>query len=416
MAGRPPPSSLRGLGRDGSITIRALREDATTDHHFDLGERDGGAEAIGHDGGRVSFGHSSSGQSARDGSQGPGLTARPRHLEPGQSDIYHIRAGGQSGAAAPIPLLVDRQSGVGNPFAFNHSSERHRACLAFDELLRVIFVLARAGCIPPQTAAAPRAADPAPGDLLIMERIAARHAVGLAPGAHLLSLEGIWSWLSYVSRLRAPLHLYCHCRDEIRGTPMHDCHAQSLVGAIRLLQHGGASIPSPPALRAGNWPVSDICRRFSSLVARELAGFDWPLRTAADVERLLGCPHAAPTDLVGCEFTGAVRDADEAETGRVVLSVDSREALTAGPHAVIDLRLVLGLTIWHHVFLFPPCTHQVLSDTRAGADKRLDGRSFWGIAFFIYCWCVRARMRMMEQPNTIIPDYYLRPRQTLRPW
>ena len=93
-------------------------------------------------------------------------------------------------------------------------------------------------------------------------------------------------------------------------------------------------------------------------------GFDCPLRTAADVERLLGCPHAAPTDLVGCEFTGAVRDADEAETGRVVLSVDSREPLTAGPHAVVDLRLVLGLAIWHHGFLFPPCTHQVLSDTR----------------------------------------------------
>jgi len=56
-----------------------------------------------------------------------------------------------------------------------------------------------------------------------------------------------------------------------------------------------------------------------------------------------------------------------------------------------------------------------LSDTRAGSAKRHDGRTFWGIAFFIYCWCVVAYRARIEQPNTIIPEFVMRPSQRLRP-
>ncbi|KAL3902638.1 MAG: hypothetical protein SGPRY_011984 [Prymnesium sp.] len=46
---------------------------------------------------------------------------------------------------------------------------------------------------------------------------------------------------------------------------------------------------------------------------------------------------------------------------------------------------------------------------------QVDGRSYWGIAFFIYCWCVDADRVFVEQPATIIPDFYLHPSQCVKP-
>lgn len=65
--------------------------------------------------------------------------------------------------------------------------------------------------------------------------------------------------------------------------------------------------------------------------------------------------------------------------------------------------------------LHPPCTHQVLSDVRATKAKQGDGRAFWGIALFIHAWCVRADRVVVEQPPTLIPDFYISPKQRLRP-
>lgn len=151
----------------------------------------------------------------------------------------------------------------------------------------------------------------------------------------------------------------------------------------------------------------------------ELASFEWPLRELSEFERLLSCTHASPSFLIGGEFTGAVRDeciAREApHSSRVAISVDLRACERPGPHAILDLRLVAMLKVWDEAYLYPPCTHQVLSDTTSLAAKIDDGRAFWGIAFFIYCWCVCALKLLVEQPNTVIPRYYLQPSQTLRP-
>ena len=45
----------------------------------------------------------------------------------------------------------------------------------------------------------------------------------------------------------------------------------------------------------------------AALHAEEVASFQWPLRSVEDVVRLLQTSHAAPTDIVGCEFSGAMR-------------------------------------------------------------------------------------------------------------
>jgi len=70
-------------------------------------------------------------------------------------------------------------------------------------------------------------------------------------------------------------------------------------------------------------------------------------------------------------------------------------------------------TRWRAVFAFPPCTHQTLTDRFTRHYKELDGRTFWGIALFIYVLCADSESVLVEQPDTIIPDYYRRPSQRL---
>lgn len=137
----------------------------------------------------------------------------------------------------------------------------------------------------------------------------------------------------------------------------------------------------------------------------ERASFDWPLRTLEDVERLLRCSFIAPTDLVGFEFSGAVRRALRAR-GRVALSVDLRDSEDGGMHAVLDVRLVAPLRSWERAFFFPPCHQQLRADADCLQSKIADGRAFWGCLLVIFCLCVAADVLVVEQPDTILADHY----------
>ena len=136
----------------------------------------------------------------------------------------------------------------------------------------------------------------------------------------------------------------------------------------------------------------------------ELASFTWPLTSLAEVGRLLHCSHIAPTDLVGFEFSGAVRSSLEA-VGRRALSVDYRECELGGMHAMLDVRDVLALQRWSRVFLFPPCFQQLRADEDCLQAKIDDGRAFWGCALVIFCFCVAADLLVVEQPDTIVADF-----------
>lgn len=150
--------------------------------------------------------------------------------------------------------------------------------------------------------------------------------------------------------------------------------------------------------------------------ARELSTFDWPVTSERELARLLSCEHAAPTSLVGCEFTGAVREELTRVSGEVVLSVDLRASGCPGVHAILDLREVAGARCWRSVYVFPPCYHQTLSDTTAREAKLRDGRAFWGCTFMIWCWCIEVtRGVLVEQPDTCIPDFFLQPTQRILP-
>ena len=150
-------------------------------------------------------------------------------------------------------------------------------------------------------------------------------------------------------------------------------------------------------------------------MAVRLASFRWPLVEVAEVKRLLRYAECRVYDVAVCEFTGVVRTCNERLHGRPTLSVDTRTSLIPGVHACLDARLVLPLRPqWGRIYGFPPCTHQTLSDTTARLSKQMDHRAFWGILFFLWIWCVACQMMMLEQPDTIIPDYFQAPSQRFR--
>ena len=320
----------------------------------------------------------------------------------------------------PLLLIVDRSSLVGNPFIVSGQGGRRGACDAFDELLRVVVVMATAAL---DVGASVQALDE-DGSMLqgVMSRLAQRHQVPLHRDyRHRFTLGRVWRWLwaqlAIVRRGRRLL-LCCHCRDDLQCEPGSGlaCHAQSLAGAIYLL-----ATRSLPGLSrgvsemAGDWAVADICRRWPREVARELASFSWPVASMGELQRLVELPNGAPVALCGCEFTASVREWYSHTWRRVAVSCDERASEVPGPHLLLDVRLVVHARVWDDAFFFVPCTHQTRSDTTSRDAKVMDGRTFWGIALFIYCWCVVAYRVLMEQPATVIPDFYIESSQELRP-
>lgn len=181
-----------------------------------------------------------------------------------------------------------------------------------------------------------------------------------------------------------------------------------------------ASVPAGVEL-CGDWPRADIYRRWPTEVADELATFHWPIRSLSELERLFACRHAVPVSISGFDFTAVVREENEAVHMELTISADLRSSLIPGVHACLDVRLVLSMRTrlsgrgpWIHAYLFPPCTHQTLSDTTSGDAKELDGRRFWGILLVIFCMCTYAIMLLVEQPDTVIPRLHVKPTQRVR--
>lgn len=175
-----------------------------------------------------------------------------------------------------------------------------------------------------------------------------------------------------------------------------------------------SQVPTTLTIRCGDWPMSDIARRWSAAIARELASFVWPLTSLDEVRRLLRSKEIRLQDVCAFEFTAAVRERNELVHGVPTMSIDLRPSLVPGIHVCLDARLVLPLRAWRRLYAFPPCTHQVLSDTTGRAAKELDGRMFWGIMLIIWLWCLQVETLRIEQPVTRIPHYSIQPSQQLR--
>ena len=131
--------------------------------------------------------------------------------------------------------------------------------------------------------------------------------------------------------------------------------------------------------------------------------FEWPLRSLAELHRLLESA-IAPTHLVAYEFSGALRSALEAR-GRRALSVDRRESEQTGMHACMEVQEVLHLHRWQAAFLFPNCFQQLKADEHCLPCKIADGRAFWGCLQVVWCLYAPADVVVVEQPDVILHPF-----------
>jgi len=119
--------------------------------------------------------------------------------------------------------------------------------------------------------------------------------------------------------------------------------------------------------------------------------------------------------LIGCEFSGTVRDAF-VRHGHDAMSCDLLPTAVAGPHYEGDVFDVIDYP-WDLAIFHPPCTHTAVSGARHFAAKCLDGRQMAGVSFFMSLWR-RSRhvpRTVFEQPVSIMSRLFRRPDQIIQP-
>jgi len=119
--------------------------------------------------------------------------------------------------------------------------------------------------------------------------------------------------------------------------------------------------------------------------------------------------------LVGCEFSGVVRDAFIAQ-GHDAMSCDLLPTDIPGPHYQGDLFDVIDYP-WDLAIFHPECTHLSVSGARHFAEKRMDGRQQAAVSFFmrIVRRSQHIPMTAIENPVCIMSTLYRKPDQIIQP-
>jgi len=120
--------------------------------------------------------------------------------------------------------------------------------------------------------------------------------------------------------------------------------------------------------------------------------------------------------LIGCESSGAVRDAFAA-MGHEAMSCDLLATTKPGPHYQGDVFDVLDYP-WDLAIFHPPCTHLSVSGARHFEEKRMDGRQQAGVSFFLKLVRCSAHIpkRVFENPVSIMSSMWRKPDQIIQPW
>ena len=119
--------------------------------------------------------------------------------------------------------------------------------------------------------------------------------------------------------------------------------------------------------------------------------------------------------LIGCEFSGVVRDAFIAR-GHEALSCDLLPSDAPGPHYQGDVFDVIDYP-WDLAIFHFPCTHTSVSGAKHFASKRMDGRYYAGASLFLRGWKAAAHIPKVcfEHPVSVISTLFRKPDQTLQP-
>jgi len=118
--------------------------------------------------------------------------------------------------------------------------------------------------------------------------------------------------------------------------------------------------------------------------------------------------------LVGCEYSGTVRDAFRAR-GHNAMSCDLLPTDAPGPHYQGSVFDVLDYP-WDLAIFHPPCTHLAVSGSRHFEPKRLDGRQQSAVSFFMRLAKVDIPRIAIENPVCIMSSVWRKPDQTIQPW
>ena len=116
--------------------------------------------------------------------------------------------------------------------------------------------------------------------------------------------------------------------------------------------------------------------------------------------------------LIGCEFSGIVRDAFKAR-GHYALSCDLLPTDSPGQHYQGDLLDILG-DGWDLAIFHPPCTHLAVSGARWFKDKLVEQAE--ALEFVRLLMDAPIPRIALENPISIISSRIRKPDQIIQPW
>lgn len=119
--------------------------------------------------------------------------------------------------------------------------------------------------------------------------------------------------------------------------------------------------------------------------------------------------------LVGCEFSGRVRDAFT-RLGHDAVSVDLLPSETEGNHIIGDVREVIHSDSWDLAIFFPSCQHLAVSGAKWFAQKRADGRQQEALEFVRTLLNAPIERIAIENPVSVISTYIRQADQYVQPW
>jgi len=116
--------------------------------------------------------------------------------------------------------------------------------------------------------------------------------------------------------------------------------------------------------------------------------------------------------LVGCEFSGVVRDAFR-KIGHNAWSCDLLESESQGQHITGDVREILN-DGWDMMIAHPPCTYLAVSGARWFKDRQKE--QFQALEFIKLLMNASIFYIAIENPIGVISTKIRKPDQIIQPW
>lgn len=117
--------------------------------------------------------------------------------------------------------------------------------------------------------------------------------------------------------------------------------------------------------------------------------------------------------LIGCEFSGKVRDAF-IRNGHDAVSCDLLDTESPGPHLRCDIFEALAAARWDMLIAFPPCTHLASSGARWFYRKAAEQAA--AIKFATDLWECGIGKVAIENPVGVLSSRMCKPTQIIQPW